>query len=91
MLRAILMGYCLFVSYCCTWIPWQVTCGSGPRKAQYITYSWVWSAPKYCIFGGTVGPQIAVITLRIISATTISAAIFIVADWYSSRERRVQG
>ena len=75
--RLVLATYCLLVTYCCIWIPWQITCGVE-HFHQYVEYSFLWAAPQDCRVHA-ITPHIPMLVLRIVAVTAISAAVFVLA------------
>jgi hypothetical protein len=82
--------YCILLLYCCLWIPWRVqwqyptdvTHLAGPYR---VGYGWLWAGPD--IFHGYprgdmntyATPDIPVILLRFLAATSIGAAAMLAA------------
>ncbi len=77
--RVILAIYCILLAYCCIWIPWRVTFGSG--QMTEVIYSLVWAAPKVGYERGFKAvPEMNLILLRIVGLTVISAVVFELAN-----------
>jgi hypothetical protein len=73
--RIVLIIYCLLVVYCCVWVPWVANYGS--IKDIHQGYGWVWSPPS-----GTGVPSLVAIATRILAATALSGAAFLLAgEW----------
>jgi hypothetical protein len=70
--RVVAVVYCLLVVYCCVWVPWVANFGSV--KDVHQGYGWVWSTPS-----GEGVPSLAAIATRILAATALSGAAFLLA------------
>jgi hypothetical protein len=70
--RIVVAVYCLVVVYCCVWVPWVANFGSVRDIHQ--GYGWVWSPPS-----DTGVPSLAAIATRILAATALSGAAFLLA------------
>ena len=88
--RVVLILYCLLLIYCCVWIPWHcqihdlfdmVTASSYRRMG----YGWLWAGPiteehtTQRDYAAYATPDLPLIQLRLIAATAISAAAFLLA------------
>jgi hypothetical protein len=76
--------YCLLVIYCCIWVPWHVVQGSGTDGfVQFRTgYGWLWEGPNHYAGGRAIvysTPDFAVTGLRLLAATAVAAAAFLLA------------
>jgi hypothetical protein len=82
--RFVLILYCLLLAYCCAWIPWH----SGNDYIR-LGYGWLWSGPSNLgeRTSALATPDLAVIFLRILTATSISAAAFLIVGTWT----RVEG
>ena len=72
--RGILFIYCLLVVYCCIWVPWHDD--QAQFKAVNEGYGLIWDGPPE----GEGVPDLAAIALRVLAATAVSAAAFLLAD-----------
>jgi hypothetical protein len=78
--RVVLMVYCLFLTYCCVWVPWQIVCGTAEEGSHYITYSLLWAPPQGCAVSTAVmvlTPHLPMIALRLAALTAFAAAVFL--------------
>jgi hypothetical protein len=69
--RITFVVYCLLVVYCCVWVPWHVDLRT--RNDVRLGYTWIWSGPDR----GAL--DTAAITLRLVAATALGAAAFLLA------------
>jgi len=69
--RIVAVLYCLLVVYCCVWVPWVASTEGVKDISQ--GYSWVWSSP------GAGVPSLPAILTRIMAATALSVAAFLLA------------
>lgn len=64
--------YCLLVAYCCAWVPWVAN--NTVVRDYHQGYGWVWNPPT------EIGvPSLTVIATRILAATALGAAAFLLA------------
>jgi TRAP-type C4-dicarboxylate transport system permease small subunit len=78
--RIVLILYCLLVVYCCLWIPlhaFEVVNANGTVASTSIGYGWLWSADSE-------PPAIALVALRLLSATGLCGAAFLLAGKWRS-------
>jgi hypothetical protein len=76
--RIIAVLYSLMVVYCCVWVPWHGF-RSEIGEVQY-GYIWLWSGPSH----GLGGPDVTAIALRLIAATAVAGAAFLLAGKWRS-------
>lgn len=68
--RIVLVLYCLLVVYCCVWVPWHVRL---PEVGEVQLGSrWLWTVDSG-------GPDISAIGLRLLAATALGVAAFLMA------------
>lgn len=68
--RIVVVLYCLLVVYCCVWVPWHsITPEAGETQ---LGYTWLWRVD----WGG---PNHATIAVRIVAATALGVAVFLIA------------
>jgi len=68
--RIVAVLYCLLVVYCCVWVPWHVKL---PEVGEVQLGSrWLWSVDSG-------GPDVAAIALRLLAATALGVAAFLLA------------
>jgi hypothetical protein len=77
--RVVLIVYCLLIVYCCVWIPWHAHVSTTAEHwyaggSIRLGYGWVWAAP-----GLYAVPDAGVILLRVIAASGLGAAAFLIA------------
>jgi len=76
--RVVLVVYCLLVVYCCVWVPWHLVQGSD--RLRMTGYGWVWSGPPTTeISPMLTTPDLSIIGLRLLAATALGAAGFLLA------------
>jgi hypothetical protein len=80
--RIVLALYCLLLLYCCVWIPWYI---GRPDDYLRAGYGWVWAGPSKV--GPLAAPDLPLIFLRIMAATSISAAVFLLTGLWKSATR----
>jgi hypothetical protein len=73
--RIVLILYCLLLVYCCVWIPWHVV--TEDQSNIRVGYGWLWSGPAEG--GPLASPELSLIALRIVAATSIFGALFLFA------------
>ena len=75
--RIVLVLYCLLLVYCCLWIPFHVQTyrqGVGSTGYYRMGYAWLWIGPdRYAT------PDVSLIVLRLVAATALSSAAFLLA------------
>jgi hypothetical protein len=71
--RIVAVVYCLLVVYCGAWVPWHYD--MAEIKGIKEGYAPVWSGPP----GGLGSPDIAAIISRIIAASGLGGAAFLIA------------
>lgn len=74
--RIVAVAYCLLILYCSLWIPtvvFEITTPNGVTERTTFGYGWLWSAQINEV------PLVAIIGLRLIAATAVSAAAFLIA------------
>jgi hypothetical protein len=71
--RIILLVYCLLVVYCGVWVPWHYDIGA--HKGIKEGYALVWNGPPE----GQGVPDLAAVALRVVAATGLCAAAFLLA------------
>ena len=85
--RIVLILYCLLLAYCCVWIPWHSHMSpalSHGYADSYIRlgYGWLWIGSLdiggYAAYA-TATPDLPLIQLRLIAATAIGVAAFLLA------------
>jgi len=75
--RMILIFYCVALAYCCLWIPWRVPQYKYGINDNPIDYTWLWSGPYLSV------PDVPVIILRIVVASALAGAAFLIAGQFS--------
>ncbi|PYX16119.1 MAG: hypothetical protein DMG84_08880 [Acidobacteria bacterium] len=75
--RIVLVVYGLLLVYCCLWIPFHVQTyrqGVGSTGYYRMGYAWLWIGPdRYAT------PDVTLIVLRLVAATALSSAAFLLA------------
>src|SRR5450755_705303 len=92
--RIVLVSYCLLLAYCCVWIPWCI-----PRHdstCERVGYGWLWAGPaiKGDVFDQVFPdphpqwdraiPDLELMALRILAASAVSGAAFLLAGMRKS-------
>jgi hypothetical protein len=72
--RTVVIVYCLLVAYCGVWVPWHYDIGD--LKGIKEGYALVWNGPP----DGRGAPDMATVAARVLTATGLSAAAFLLAD-----------
>ena len=76
--RIVAVLYCLLVVYCCVWVPWHLVQGSD--RLRMAGYGWIWSGPPSTeISPMLTTPDLSIIGLRLLAATALSTAAFLLA------------
>jgi hypothetical protein len=70
--RIVAVLYCLLVVYCCVWVPWHYDIGE--LKGIKEGYALVWNGPPE----DQGVPDMAAISLRLLAATGLGAAAFLI-------------
>jgi len=86
--RIVLIVYCLLVFYCCLWLPWHVVRNpSVELPHQFRTgYGWLWIGPSSTNGGIYSTPDLSITGLRLLAATAISGAAFLLAGMLRSQQ-----
>jgi hypothetical protein len=79
--RIVVVLYCLLVVYCCVWVPWHVV---GPEDNYQLGYGWIWGPANGEGGQGNGGPDITAIALRLLAATALATAAFLLAGKWRS-------
>lgn len=74
--RVVLVLYCLFVAYCCVWVPWRVLFSAGDQYRAGYGLLWVGPAGDQ-IDPFATRPDFPIIALRVIAVTFIAGAAFL--------------
>jgi len=77
--RIVLICYCLLVVYCAVWVPWHYD--MGQIKAIKEGHALVWNGPP----GGYGVPDMAAVGSRVLAATGLAGAVFLLAGRWRSR------
>ena len=73
--RTVAVVYCLLVVYCGVWVPWHWSV-TGRIENIAEGYALIWSGPPE----GRGTPDIAAVAARVLAATGLCAAAFLLAD-----------
>jgi hypothetical protein len=82
--RIVLILYCGMILYCCLWVPWHLV--QSPATEGFhewrTGYGWLWSGPSSASGEGGAysSPDLTIIALRLIAASTIAGAGYIAAN-----------
>ncbi|MGA7288837.1 MAG: hypothetical protein WBX02_12130, partial [Terriglobales bacterium] len=83
--RIVLIAYCLLLAYCCLWVPWI---GHYDGDKLSLGYGWIWAPTQG--MGGPGEPDPFAILLRVVAATAVSGAAFLVAGkWKPTDSTRI--
>jgi hypothetical protein len=88
--RIVLIVYCLLIIYCCAWVPWHLaqTIASESQDELRCGYGWLWIGPSEpAYYNESATPNLTVIGLRLLAASAMSGAGFLLAGMFKSSAR----
>jgi hypothetical protein len=81
--RIVVVLYGVLLVYCCVWIPWRLQIHSVPERSRptyhRLGYGWLWSGPAHDYYAALATPDVRLIELRLIVATSVATAAFILS------------